>query len=72
MKCEQTYSLEKDPQDISSWIIKAVVEKDPSASPTDKSLHDDGRLMIIAGRSVFHFLSISYLLPLHALLLRCR
>ncbi|PVH98329.1 putative cytochrome P450 [Periconia macrospinosa] len=40
---------EKYPQDIASWLIKAVMEKDVSASPTEASLTDDGRLIIIAG-----------------------
>ncbi|CAI6342209.1 unnamed protein product [Periconia digitata] len=40
---------EKYPQDISSWLVKAVMEKDISASPTEESLRDDGRLIIVAG-----------------------
>lgn len=45
-----TWDSEKYPQDISSWLIKAVMEKDVAASPTEASLNDDGRLVIIAGR----------------------
>ncbi|KAF2795827.1 putative benzoate 4-monooxygenase cytochrome P450 [Melanomma pulvis-pyrius CBS 109.77] len=44
-----TWDSEKYPQDISSWLVKAVMEKDVSASPTEASLNDDARLIIIAG-----------------------
>ncbi|KAF2650048.1 monooxygenase [Lophiostoma macrostomum CBS 122681] len=44
-----TWNPEKEPKDIASWLIKAVMEKDVSASPTTASLNDDGRLIIIAG-----------------------
>jgi len=37
------------PQDIISWLLKAVAEKDISASPTEDSLHEDSRVVIIAG-----------------------
>jgi cytochrome P450 len=45
----QTFDPDEYPQDISTWIIKAVMEKDISASPTVESLGDDARLIIIAG-----------------------
>lgn len=32
-----------------SWLLKPVVERDASASPTKESLNDDARLLIIAG-----------------------
>lgn len=58
---------EKYPQDISSWLIKAVVEKDASASPTEASLRDDARLIIVAGRwvsaPIFLLLLLLFLFP---------
>ncbi|KAI8963127.1 cytochrome P450 [Daldinia sp. FL1419] len=48
-KKRQTLDLEKHPQDIFSWLLKAVVEKDISASPTEKALLEDARTFIIAG-----------------------
>ncbi|KAI1646748.1 cytochrome P450 [Daldinia loculata] len=41
--------LEKYPQDIMTWLLKAVIEKDISASPTEKSLSEDARTLIVAG-----------------------
>lgn len=41
---------EKYPQDIISWLLKAVKEKDTSASPSPEALEDDTRVVIIAGR----------------------
>ncbi|KAI0883093.1 putative benzoate 4-monooxygenase cytochrome P450 [Annulohypoxylon maeteangense] len=43
------YTPEKAPQTIMSWLYKAVIEKDISASPTTKSLEEDCRAVIIAG-----------------------
>ncbi|KAI0110549.1 monooxygenase [Hypoxylon sp. NC0597] len=43
------FNLEKDPQDIMSWLLKAIIEKDISASPTKESLVEDCRALIIAG-----------------------
>jgi cytochrome P450 len=43
------YSPEKSPKDVASWLVKAVIEKDVSASPTPQSLADDSRSLIIAG-----------------------
>ncbi|KAI1660589.1 cytochrome P450 [Daldinia decipiens] len=48
-KKREGIDLEKYPQDIMTWLLKAVVEKDVSASPTKESLLDDARLLIIAG-----------------------
>ncbi|OTA68045.1 monooxygenase [Hypoxylon sp. EC38] len=42
-------NLDKDPQDIMSWLLKAVIEKDISASPTQESLVEDCRALIVAG-----------------------
>ncbi|KAI4862377.1 putative benzoate 4-monooxygenase cytochrome P450 [Hypoxylon rubiginosum] len=46
---KRNLDLSKYPQDVLSWLLKAVVEKDISASPTAESLNDDARLLIIAG-----------------------
>lgn len=32
-----------------TWLLKAVIEKDISASPTEKSLSEDARTLIVAG-----------------------
>ncbi|KAI1773062.1 putative benzoate 4-monooxygenase cytochrome P450 [Hypoxylon cercidicola] len=45
----KNFDPSKYPQDIMSWLLKAVVEKDISASPTEESLKDDARLLIVAG-----------------------
>ncbi|KAI2613387.1 putative benzoate 4-monooxygenase cytochrome P450 [Hypoxylon sp. NC1633] len=45
----RNFNKDQEPQDIMSWLLKAVVEKDSSASPTDKSLSGDARLLIVAG-----------------------
>ncbi|KAI1414401.1 monooxygenase [Hypoxylon sp. FL1857] len=42
-------NLDKDPQDIMSWLLKAIVERDISASPTKEALIEDCRALIIAG-----------------------
>ena len=39
---------------MASWLLKAVIEKDVSASPTAQSLTDDSRTLIIAGRFVIY------------------
>jgi hypothetical protein len=36
-----------------SWLLKAVKDKDISASPSAAALEDDSRVVIIAGRYVF-------------------
>ncbi|KAI1805972.1 cytochrome P450 [Daldinia bambusicola] len=48
-KKRESLAFEKEPRDIMSWVIKAVIDKDVSASPTESSLRDDARLVIIAG-----------------------
>ncbi|KAH7076045.1 cytochrome P450 67 [Paraphoma chrysanthemicola] len=45
----KTWDGEKDPQDIVSWLLKAVKDKEPSASPSAEALEDDSRVVIIAG-----------------------
>lgn len=32
-----------------SWLVKAVIDKDASASPSDPALHEDSRVVIVAG-----------------------
>ncbi|KAH5581599.1 hypothetical protein HBI24_127250 [Parastagonospora nodorum] len=45
----KTWDGEKMPQDIVSWLLKAVKERDVSASPSAAALEDDARVVIIAG-----------------------
>ncbi|KAF3038407.1 hypothetical protein E8E11_005959 [Didymella keratinophila] len=45
----KTWDNEKYPQDIISWLLKAVKDKDVSASPSPEALEDDTRVVIIAG-----------------------
>ncbi|KAG8156599.1 hypothetical protein KVR01_013550 [Diaporthe batatas] len=37
------------PQDIVSWLVKAVMDNDPAASPSVPALHEDSRVVIVAG-----------------------
>lgn len=46
---------EKKPTDVISWLLKAKEDGDPYASPSDESLYDEGRLVIVAGRFVERF-----------------
>ena len=46
----QVWDADRYPQDIVSWLLKAVKEKDVSAAPSPAVLEDDSRVMIIAGR----------------------
>jgi cytochrome P450 len=46
----KTWDIEKYPQDIISWLLKAVKDNDVSASPSPEALEDDTRVVIIAGR----------------------
>ncbi|KAI0135899.1 cytochrome P450 [Daldinia grandis] len=48
-KKREGIDLEKYPQDIMTWLLKAVIEKDISASPTAQSLSEDARTLIVAG-----------------------
>ena len=43
---------EREPQDVMSWLLKAMNEKDPSAPPSEQAVEEDARLLIIAGRYV--------------------
>lgn len=43
-------SKENLPQDVISWLVKAIEDNDQSAPPGLQALNEDGRLMIIAGR----------------------
>lgn len=45
----QNWNAEEYPQDIVSWLVKAVMDKDPAASPSDPALHEDSRVVIVAG-----------------------
>ncbi|KAI3392598.1 hypothetical protein diail_5472 [Diaporthe ilicicola] len=46
---KKNWNAEEYPQDVISWLVKAVMEKDPAASPSDPALHEDSRVMIVAG-----------------------
>lgn len=48
----QKWNADDYPRDIVSWLLKAWVEKDVSAAPSLESLHEDSRVVIIAGRYV--------------------
>ncbi|KAJ4350581.1 hypothetical protein N0V95_004632 [Ascochyta clinopodiicola] len=45
----RNWDKEEYPQDIISWLLKAVKDKDVSASPSPEALEDDTRVVIIAG-----------------------
>ncbi|KAF3044325.1 hypothetical protein E8E12_007952 [Didymella heteroderae] len=45
----KAWDNENYPQDIISWLLKAVKDKDISASPSPEALEDDTRVVIIAG-----------------------
>jgi hypothetical protein len=47
---EAAWDPEAYPQDIVSWLLKAVKDRDVSASPSPEALEDDSRVVIIAGR----------------------
>ncbi|KAK2611662.1 hypothetical protein N8I77_004992 [Diaporthe amygdali] len=46
---KKNWDVEEYPKDIVSWLIKAVMDKEPSASPSDAALHEDSRVVIVAG-----------------------
>ncbi|KAE8367366.1 cytochrome P450 [Aspergillus caelatus] len=46
---QQSWDHEKYPQDIVSWILKAFIDNDVSAPPSEPALHDDSRVVVIAG-----------------------
>ena len=41
--------MDEAPQDVISWFLKAYVEKDLSAAPSEAALHEDSRVVIVAG-----------------------
>lgn len=41
--------MDETPQDVVSWLLKAYVEKDASAAPSEAALHEDSRVVIVAG-----------------------
>ncbi|KAE8353448.1 monooxygenase [Aspergillus coremiiformis] len=45
----KSWDRDQYPQDIVSWLLKAFVDRDISASPSKASLHEDARVVIIAG-----------------------
>ncbi|GMF66953.1 unnamed protein product [Aspergillus oryzae] len=46
---QQSWDHDKYPQDIISWILKAFIDNDVSAPPSEPALHDDSRVVVIAG-----------------------
>ncbi|KAH6619026.1 cytochrome P450 67 [Boeremia exigua] len=46
---EKNWNNEQEPSDVVSWFLKAINDKDVSASPTRKSLLEDTRGVVIAG-----------------------
>ncbi|KAE8160424.1 cytochrome P450 [Aspergillus tamarii] len=46
---QQSWNHEKYPRDIVSWILKAFIDNDVSAPPSEPALHDDSRVVVIAG-----------------------
>lgn len=55
-----------DPQDILSYLIKARFENDKSAPPGEFALHEDARLLIIAGRCVMAINILWHLLTINS------
>lgn len=50
LRCSQVHDYGEYPNDLVSWLLKAVHEKDPSAPPTEKALNEDSRNLVVAGR----------------------
>ncbi|KAI1481739.1 cytochrome P450 [Daldinia eschscholtzii] len=48
-KKRESLAFEKEPRDIMSWVIKAVMDNDVSAPPTESALREDARMFIVAG-----------------------
>ncbi|OBS15711.1 hypothetical protein FPOA_13494 [Fusarium poae] len=46
---EKASLKDQDPQDIMSWLVKAMEDGDPCAPPGDQAVEEDARLLIIAG-----------------------
>ncbi|KAJ5154854.1 Cytochrome P450 [Penicillium coprophilum] len=46
---QKEWDMDKSPQDIVSWLLKAYVEKDISAAPTEAALHQDSRVVVVGG-----------------------
>ncbi|KAK7748664.1 hypothetical protein SLS53_000685 [Cytospora paraplurivora] len=46
---QKVWDSEKYPEDIVSWLLKAVHEKDISAAPSVEALDDDARIVLLAG-----------------------
>ncbi|POS73776.1 hypothetical protein DHEL01_v207829 [Diaporthe helianthi] len=62
---KNNFNVEDQPHDIVSWLVKAVMDKEPSASPSTPALHEDSRVVIVAGSEttattlacIFYYLS---------------
>ncbi|RFU30754.1 hypothetical protein B7463_g5576, partial [Scytalidium lignicola] len=69
---QKQWDSEQYPQDLVSWLLKAFTEKDVSASPSEAALHEDSRVVIIAGSetTATTFASIIYFLCRYPAVLR--
>ncbi|KAL4812321.1 cytochrome P450 [Aspergillus spinulosporus] len=49
--CEDdiNWDINEPPQDVTSWLLKAYIQKEVSATPTENALHEDSRAVIVAG-----------------------
>ncbi|KAH8883252.1 putative benzoate 4-monooxygenase cytochrome P450 [Thozetella sp. PMI_491] len=62
---EMAWKPDEKPQDIMSWLLRAFKQKDATAPPSEAALHEDSRVLIIAGSEttatalacVFYFLA---------------
>ncbi|GMG41861.1 unnamed protein product [Aspergillus oryzae var. brunneus] len=69
---QQSWDHDKYPQDIISWILKAFIDNDVSAPPSEPALHDDSRVVVIAGSdtTALALASIIYFLAKHPQILQ--
>ncbi|PIG82069.1 cytochrome P450 [Aspergillus arachidicola] len=68
----KSWDHDKYPQDIISWILKAFIDNDVSAPPSEPALHDDSRVVVIAGSdtTASALANIIYFLAKHPQILR--
>ncbi|BAE58815.1 unnamed protein product [Aspergillus oryzae RIB40] len=69
---QQSWDHDEYPQDIISWILKAFIDNDVSAPPSEPALHDDSRVVVIAGSdtTALALASIIYFLAKHPQILQ--
>ncbi|KAB8226159.1 cytochrome P450 [Aspergillus novoparasiticus] len=68
----KSWDHDKYPEDIISWILKAFIDNDVSAPPSEPALHDDSRVVVIAGSdtTASALANIIYFLAKHPQILR--